>query len=161
MSRPITHDGRVVRRKGTKFWWMYYRERDGTRQRESTFSEDWNEANKKLRERLQARDGNLLEVIRKGEALPFEEWMDSFLKNFSKPPMRAAKTHEANIRCVNHLVVAFAGKKLVDLSADAIEQYLRNRLEQRVRVRFKGGYREKGLSNRRQYTRSFVFLGAC
>lgn len=90
------------------------------------------------------RPGNLLEVIRKGEALTFGEWTDSFLKNFSKPPIRAAKTHEANIRCVNHLVVAFAGKKLVDLSADAIEQYLRDRLEQRVRVRFKGGYREKG-----------------
>jgi integrase len=83
-------------------------------------------------------------VIRKGEALGFEEWADSFLKNFSKPPIRAAKTHEANMRCVSHLKAAFAGRKLVDLTADAIEQYLRDRLEQRVRVRTKSGYLEKG-----------------
>jgi hypothetical protein len=100
-------------------------------------------ANRKLRERLQARDGNLLEVIRKGEALSFGEWSDSFLKNFWKPPIRAAKTHEVNIR-VTYLKAAFVGRKLVELTADAIEEYLRDRLEQRVRVRFKGGYREKG-----------------
>ena len=81
MSRPITHDGRVVRRKGTKFWWMYYRERDGARQRESTLTEDWNEANKKLRERLQARDGNILQVVRKGENLTFGEWADLFMES--------------------------------------------------------------------------------
>lgn len=34
-------------------------------------------------------------------------------------------------------------RKLVDVTADAIEQYLRDRLEQRVRVRIEGGYREK------------------
>jgi site-specific recombinase XerD len=83
-------------------------------------------------------------VIRKGEVLSFGEWSDSFLDNFSKPPIRAAKTHGANIRCVAHLKAAFAGRKLVDLTADAIEQYLRDRLEQRVCVRTNGGYREKG-----------------
>lgn len=144
MSKPRKHDGVVYARKDGKIWWIRYWDRNGKSRRESSHTADWDEANRRLRERLQARDGNLLEMIRKGEALTFEEWVDSFLKNFSKPPMRAAKTHDANIRCVNHLVVAFAGKKLVDLSADAIEQYLRDRLEQRVRVRFKGGYREKG-----------------
>ena len=34
-------------------------------------TEDWNEAKKKLRERLQARDDNLLDVVRKGEILEF------------------------------------------------------------------------------------------
>jgi integrase len=82
---------------------------------------------------------------RKGEALSFGEWADSFLKNYSKPPIRATKTHEANLRCVTHLKAVFANKKLVGLTADAIEQYLRDRLEQRVRIRFNGGYREKGL----------------
>lgn len=32
----------------------------------------------------------------------------------------------------------------MELTAEAIEEYLRDRLEQRVRVRFNGGYREKG-----------------
>ena len=83
----------VFRRKGTKFWWMRYRERDGTRRRESTFTEDWHEAQKKLRERLQARDGNILQVVRKGENLTFGEWADLFLENYSKPPIREPKTH--------------------------------------------------------------------
>lgn len=48
------------------------------------------------------------------------------------------------MRCVSHLKAAFAGRKLVDLTVDAIEQYLHDRLEQRVRVRTNGGYREKG-----------------
>src|SRR5215472_10046436 len=133
----------------------------GTPCRESSGTADWAEANRKLRERLQARDGNLLEVIRNGEALSFGEWADSFLKNFSKPPIRAAKTHAVNIRCVTHLEATFATRKLVELTADAIEEYLRDRLEQRVRVRFNGGYRERVLSSRRRCTRSFGCLGAC
>jgi integrase len=144
MSRPITHDGRVVRRKGTKFWWMYYRERDGTRQRESTFTEDWNEANKKLRERLQARDGNILQVVRKGENLTFGEWADLFLENYSKPPIREPKTHLANLRAANHLKKVFATRRLVDVTADEIELYLRHRLRQRVRFKTSSGYVERG-----------------
>jgi hypothetical protein len=134
----------VYARKDGKILWIRYWGRNGKPCRESSHTADWEEANRKLRERLQARDGNLLEVIRKGEALSFGEWTDSFLKNYSKPPIRAAKTHEANLRCLTHLKAAFVGRKLVELTADAIEQYLRDRLEQRVRVKFNGGYREKG-----------------
>jgi integrase len=144
MSKPRKHDGVVYARKDGKIWWIRYWDRNGRPRRESSHSADWDEANRKLRERLQARDSNLLEVIRKGEALGFGEWAETFLKNYSRPPIRAAKTHEANMRCVAHLKAAFADKKLVGLTADAIEEYLRDRLEQRVRVRFHGGYREKG-----------------
>jgi len=145
MSKPRKHDGVVYARKDGKIWWIRYWDRNGKPRRESSHTADWGEANRKLRERLRARDGNLLEVIRKGEALNFGEWADSFLKSYSKPPIRAAKTHGANLRCANHLKAAFSSRKLVDLTADAIEQYLRDRLEQRVRVRTKGGDREKGL----------------
>jgi len=143
MSKPRKHDGVVYARKDGKIWWIRYWDRNGRPCRESSHTADWNEANRKLRERLQARDSNLLEVIRKGEALSFGEWTETFLKNYSRPPIRAAKTHEANMRCVAHLKAAFANKKLVGLTADEIELYLRDRLEQRVRVRFHGGYREK------------------
>jgi len=146
MPKAKKHDGVVYARKDGKIWWIRYWDRNGKPCRESSGTADWDEANRKLRERLQARDGNLLEVIRKGEALSFGEWADSFLKNFSKPPMRAAKTHAVNLRCAIHLKAAFASRKLVELTADAIEEYLRDRLEQRVRVRFNGGYREKGSS---------------
>jgi len=145
VSKPRKHDGVVYARKDGKIWWIRYWDRNGMSRRESSHTADWDEANSKLRDRLQARDGNLLEVIRKGEALSFGEWADSFLKNYSKPPIRAANTHEANIRCVTHLKAAFACRKMVDLTADLIEQHLRDRLEQRVRVRVKDGYREKGL----------------
>ena len=85
MSKPRKQDGVVYSRDDGKVLWMRYRDRNGKRCRESTGTEDWQEANRKLRERLQARDGNLLEAIRKGEFLAFEEWVDSFLENYSKP----------------------------------------------------------------------------
>ena len=145
MPKPRKHDGVVYPRKDGKILWMRYRDRNGEPRRESTRTEDWREANRVLRERLQARDGNLLEVIRKGEALTFGEWVDCFLEKYSKPPIRSAKTHEANVRCANHLKAEFVGKKLVEITADAIEQYLGDRIKQRVRIRIKGGgYREKG-----------------
>jgi hypothetical protein len=53
--------------------------------------------------------------------------VDSFLENYSRPPIRAQKTHEANLRCANHLKAAFPGKRLVDVTPDAIEYYLRSR----------------------------------
>ena len=143
MSKPRKQDGVVYSRKDGRILWIRYRDRNGKPCRESTQTEDWQEANRKLRERLQARDGNLLEAIRKGEALGFGEWVDSFLENYSRPPIRAHKTHEANMRCAIHLKAAFPGRRLVEITADAIEDYLRNRLRQRVRVKVARGYREK------------------
>ena len=145
MARPVRHDGVVYRRKGTKSWWMRYRERDGTLTKESTFKDDWQEAQKKLRERLQARDENVLQVVRKGESLCFGEWADFFLENYSKPPVRQPGTHSANLRCVQHLKKSFANCRLTDVGPDEIEQYLRNRLRQRVRIKTGKGYVDKGL----------------
>ena len=145
MSRPIEHDGSVFRRKGTRFWWMRYRERDGSCRRESTFTEDWNEAHKKLRDRLQARDNNILDVVKKGESLSFGQWADFFLENYSKPPMRAEKTHEVNLRAAKHLKNAFASSRLVDITADNVEFYLRDRLRQRIRIKTSLGFRQKGM----------------
>jgi integrase len=145
MSRPRKHDGVVYRRSGSQFWWMRYRDRDGTRRQESTGTSDWKEAQKRLRERLQARDDNVLDTLRRGEHLAFQEWGAVFLENYSKPPLRSAKTHEANVRCIGHVSQAFGQVKLADLSADSVEAYLRQRLRQRVRRKARGGVLEKGL----------------
>jgi integrase len=145
MGRPIRYDGRVVRRKDTKFLAMDYRDRDGTRQRESTFTEDWNEANKKLRERLLARDGNVLEVVRKGENLTYGELADWFLESYSKPPVREPKTHAANLRAAEHLKKAFGTRRLTDVTVDEIEHYLRDRLRQPIRFKTSSGYIERGI----------------
>jgi integrase len=122
---------------------MCYLDRDGKRIRESTFTQDWQEANAKLRERLLARDDKILDIVRKGEQLEFAKWVDLFLENYSKPPMRAAKTHDANMRACKHLKNAFRSRKLADLNADEIELYLRRRLRDRVRVHTAAGFVER------------------
>ena len=76
MARPVKHDGGLFPRKGSKIWWMRYRDKDGTRRRESTLTADWDEAQKRLRERLQARDNNTLPAMRRGQDLTFGEWSD-------------------------------------------------------------------------------------
>lgn len=144
-GRPILHDGVVRRREESKFWQMDYRDRDGVRQRESTFTEDRDEADQILRERLRARDGNILEIVRKGERLMCGELADWFLENYSKPPFRAPKTHAVNLRALNHLKKVFANYLLIEMTPDKIEYYLRDRLRQRVRFKTSSGYIERGL----------------
>jgi integrase len=145
MPRTREHDGVVFRRKESRTWWIRYRDRNGTRRRESTLTVDWDEAQKRLRERLQSRDDNVLEVVKKGESLSFGQWVDHFLENYSKPPMRAEKTHEINLRAAKHFKNAFATSSLVDVTSDHVELYLRRRLRERVRVKSSTGYREKGI----------------
>jgi integrase len=120
-------------------WWMWYRDRSGKRQFESTGTEDWAEAHQRLRQRLQARDENTLSVLRKGEHLKFTEWVQFFLENYSKPPMKAAKTHSANERAATLLIDMFGDRKLVDITPDDIEFYLRQRLTAHARVHTLGG----------------------
>jgi integrase len=145
MARPRKHDGILYRRNKSQIWWMRYRDDAGARHRESTNTIDWKEANQKLRERLQARDDNVLETVRKGEKLTLNEWVKLFLEHHSKPPLRSPKTHESHVRALNHMVAAFGTQRLADLSTDMIEGYLRHRLRQRVRHKTRAGFVEKGL----------------
>jgi integrase len=143
LPRPSRYDGSIYPRKDGKFLWMVYRDRSGKRIRESTYTEDWQEAQRKLRERLQARDDKILEVVRRGEQLQFGEWVDFFLENYSKPPIRAEKTHEANQRAALHLKGAFDRRSIGDISADDIELYLRRRLQTRVQFKTAEGVVQK------------------
>ena len=145
MARPSKHDGVVYRRRDSKIWWMCYRDTSGTRHLESTGTEDWNEAQRCLRERLQARDNRTLEVVRRGEQLLFRDWAGWFMENYSKPPIRANKTHEANERAMKHLQATFGSCRLVDVTAEDIEQYLRARLKKRALVKTRDGFRELGV----------------
>lgn len=145
MARPRKHDGSLFRREESKVWWMVYRDRAGQRQRESTNTENWDEAQRRLRERLQARDGNTLPLLRKGEQIAFSQWSEYFLGAFSKPPIRAAKTHLSYCRVAKHLNAGFGEQLLVNLTAEVIEDYLRHRLEQRVEIATSDGKVAKGL----------------
>ena len=101
MARPKKHDG-ILYRRG-RFWWMRYRDRDGTRRLESTGATDWQEAQTRLRKRLQARDENVLALVRRGQQLTFNEWADFFLEHYSQPPFRSTKTHAANQNALKQL----------------------------------------------------------
>ena len=144
MARPSRHDGVVYQRNDSKIWWMRYRDKSGCRRLESTQTEDWQEAQRQLRERLQARDNNTLDIVRKGEQLLFGEWADFFLEHYSKPPIRAAKTHEANESALKTLKPAFGTMKMTEIDATQIEFHLRSRLQHRRRVRRKAGIIELG-----------------
>jgi excisionase family DNA binding protein len=145
MSRPRNHDGRLFRKEESKFWWMDYRERDGKRQRESTNSEDWEETQKRLRGRLQARDSNTLAMLRKGEQLTFAQGAEHFLEAFSQPPIRTQKTHLSYARVAKHLNARMGEVLLADLTADMIETYLRRRFQERVQITTSEGKVLKGL----------------
>ena len=64
LARPVKNDGSFYKRERSRVWWMRYRDKSGVRRRESTLTEDWTEAQKSLRERLQARDNNTLPALR-------------------------------------------------------------------------------------------------
>jgi integrase len=145
MARPSKHDGVVYRRNDSNIWWMRYRDRSGCRRLESTHTEDWQEAHRQLRERLQARDNNTLHIVRKGEQLTFGEWADFFLENYSKPPIRAAGTHEANENALKTLRPVFGPMKMTEIGAMQIEIHLRSRLQHRKQVRRKEGVAQLGL----------------
>lgn len=144
MARPSKHDGSVYKRNDGKILWITYRDRDGKRIRESAFTEDWQEAQRKLRERLQARDDKILEIVRRGEQLQFSTWVDYFLEHYSQPPFRAEKTHQVNMRATKHLKQAFGSVKVGEISADDIEHYLRRRLQERVRLKTVSGIVQRG-----------------
>ena len=70
---------------------------------------------------------------------------DFFLVNYSEPPIRALKTHEANENALRTLRPSFGTSRLPDIDATQIESHVRARLQQRRRVRRKAGTVELGL----------------
>ena len=157
MARPKKHDG-ILYQRG-RFWWMRYRDREGTRCLESTGTTDWEEAQQQLRERLQARDDNVLAFVRRGQRLTFTEWADFFLDHYSRPPFRSSKTHAANQNALKHLKPVFGPQMLSAVSADDVEGYLRWRLRQHRRVKTRAGYRELGLLKPATVHQEFRVLG--
>ena len=140
---------------------MVYRERNGKRIRETTNTNDWHEAQRKLRERLQARDDKILDVDRKGEQLQFTDWVDFFLENYSKPPIRAEKTLEANERASVHLKEAFRQRPVGEITADDIDFTFGGDFRFAFSLRpLLESFRKIGLS-RQPYIRNCGFFDLC
>jgi len=64
------------------------------------------------------------------------------LVNYSKPPIRAQKTHEANENALKTLRPVFGTYKLRDIGPNEIEAHLRSRLQAKRHVRRRGGLAE-------------------
>ena len=69
MARPRKHDGALYKGSGSKLWWMRYRDRDGKRYLETTNTDYGQEAQRRPRERLQARDQNTLQTDSQGREI--------------------------------------------------------------------------------------------
>jgi integrase len=143
-GRPRQTGGTVFQRPGSAFWWARYRDREGRIKKESTGATDREEAERFLRDRLDARDEGSLPSLLAGKQLTFNDWADWFLERRSKPPFRAAKTHATHLNALKFLRPAFGSMRLSEITAEEIEEYLRNRLNSERRIHTKFGVVHRG-----------------
>ena len=144
MARPRKTSGRVYPRKESVFWWVCYRSREGQIIKESTGTIDREEAERFLRERLNARDDGKLSAILSSKNLTFDEWADWFLEKRSKPPYRSEKTHHQNANAVKLLRPVFGTLRLSGITPEAVEDYIQKRLAEGRRVNTKLGLVHRG-----------------
>ena len=143
-GRPRKAEGTVYPRKRSVFWWIRYRNREGEIVKESTGTQDRQEAERFLWERLDARDDGTLPTLLTSKTLTFNQWADWFLERRSKPPFRSEMTHAQNLNALKHLRPTFGETLLADITPEAIEDYLWRRLDSEKCVRTKIGLRSLG-----------------
>ena len=143
-GRPRKTNGTVYRRSNSKHWWTRYRNREGRIIKESTGTTDQEEAERFLRDRLDARDDRKLPALLASKNLTFNQWADWFLERRSKPPYRAEKTHRDNLEVLKNLRPMFGGLRLSDITSEAIDEYIEQRLRSERKVRTKLGIRYQG-----------------
>ena len=144
-GRPRNTSGCLYKREHSAYWWVRYPDKKGEVQKESTGATDREEAERFLRARLEARDQGQLPVVLSSRTLTFNEWADWFMEKRSKPPFRAAKTHAANGNALKFLRPAFGALRLSDITAEAIEDYLRDRLSSPRRIQTRLGVVHRGM----------------
>ena len=138
-GRPRNTNGSVYQRPRSALWWMRYRDATGTIRKESTGEADRQEAERALRSRLDERDEGRLPIVLAAKSLTFNEWADWFLDKRSKPPFRAEKTHLENLNALKFLRPAFGCLRLSEITPEAIEQYIEQRLCSGRRIHTKLG----------------------
>ena len=143
-GRPRKTSGAIYRRPNSAYWWVRYRDRQGRIVKETAGTTDREEAERFLRDRLNARDDGLLPTILAAKHLTFDQWADWFLEMRSKPPFRSANTHRANLETLIHLRPVFGSMWLSDITPDAIEEYNERRLRSKRRTRTKFGVQYRG-----------------
>ena len=143
-GRPRKGEGAVYQRDDSQFWQVWYRDQKGEIQRESTSTTDRQEAERFLRDRLYARDEGRLSTVLNSKQLTFGQWADWFLERRSKPPFRSAGNHQQNLNAMKFLKPVFGDVALSDITVEAIEDYLAERLRSGRRVYTKRGLELRG-----------------
>ena len=144
MARPVKHDGGLYKRTGSKIWWMRYRDKDGNRQRESTLPKtgakrrDASESDCKPGTTTHCRRCAAGRISHLGSGRLFT-W------KISPAPRSARRRHTRLTSALKHLRGIFENTTLASVNADDIETYLRRRLKQRVQVKAKNGFVQKGI----------------
>jgi len=137
-------NGGLFKREDSQVWQVWYRDQKGEIRRESAGTTDEQQAERFLRDRLDARDDGLLTTVLGSKQLSFNEWADWFLERRSKPPFRTAGTHQQNTNAMKFLRPVFGNLGLGEITPDAIEDYLSKRLRCGRRVHTKFGLQERG-----------------
>jgi integrase len=137
--RPPKHGGTVYKRNDSDIWQVRYKDQKGEMIRESAATTDREQAERFLRDRLDASDEGRLSVLLGSKRLTFNEWADWFLEKRSKPPFRSEGNHQVNVNALKSLRPVFGETALADITPEAIEDYLTERLQSRRRIRTKLG----------------------
>jgi integrase len=138
-GRPPKHGGAVYKRNDSDIWQVRYKDQKGEMIRESAATTDREQAERFLRDRLDARDEGRLSVLLGSKRLAFNEWADWFLEKRSKPPFRSEGNHQVNVNALKSLRPVFGETALADITPESIEDYLTERLQSRRRIRTKLG----------------------
>lgn len=143
-GRPSKTGGAIYRRKNSEFWQVRYKDQKGEIVRESTGTSDRQQAERFLRDRLDARDDGSLATVLKSKEITFNQWADWFLERRSKPPFRSAGNHQQNVNALKFLRPGFGEVPLSEISAERIEDYLAERLKSGRRIHTKFGVQLRG-----------------
>jgi integrase len=143
-GRPRKTCGAIFKRAQSVYWWARYPDKEGGIKKESTGTTDREEAERFLRVRLDARDEGKLATVLTGKNLVFNEWADWFLERRSKPPFRAEKTHIENLNALKFLRPVFGTARLSDITPEAVEDYVDQRLNSERRIHTKFGIEHRG-----------------
>ena len=138
-GRPPKHGGTVYKRNDSDIWQVRYKDQKGEMIRESSATTDREQAERFLRDRLDARDEGRLSVLLGSKRLTFNEWADWFLEKRSKPPFRSEGNHQVNVNALKSLRPVFGETALSDITSEGVENYLTDRLQSRRRIRTKLG----------------------
>ena len=143
-GRPRNTNGAVYQRAGSACWWVRYRDSEGRIRKESTGMTDRQQAERFLRDRLDARDDGKLSAFLANKNLTFDQWADCFIEKRSQPPFRAEKTHIENLNALKFLRPAFGAIRLSEITAEAIENHIEQRLRCGRRIHTKFGLQYRG-----------------